>query len=261
MTLIDPAAVSDTLVLDARWNLSGPPGHEEYLAGHLPGAVWVDVEHDLAGPPGKGGRHPLPAAEVFIAAMRRAGVRNDRPVIVCDGGSTLGAARLWWLLRDLGHPDVWVLDGGFEAWQAAGLPVETGEVEVTPGDFSGEPGQMAQVEVADILAGDHTLVDVRTAERYAGHHEPVDPVAGHIPGALNVPAGGSLREGRFLPADELATHFELVPDDAVVYCGSGITAAQTVLALALAGRDDVALYPGSWSGWITDPNRPVVTRA
>lgn len=259
MTLIDPMSVGEALVLDARWNLSGPSGHEEYLAGHLPGAVWIDLDRDLAAPAGEGGRHPLPESEVFVAAMRRAGVRNERPVVVCDGGSTLGAARLWWLLRDHGHPDVWVLDGGFAAWQAAGRPVATGEVEVEPGDFSGEPGQLGQVTVDDILAEDLALVDVRTPERFAGHHEPVDPVAGHIPGAVNVPAGESFDRGRFRPADELAAHFEAVPDGAVIYCGSGVTAAQTVLALALAGRDDVALYPGSWSGWITDPTRPVAT--
>lgn len=264
MTLVSVAELADRigdgtapLVLDARWNLVGPDGHDDYRAGHIPGAVWVDLDRELAGPAGDGGRHPLPSSEVFVAAMQRVGVEPDAEVIVCDGGSTLGAARLWWLLLDHGHTRVRVLDGGFAAWQQAGKPVETGEVAPTPGSFVGAPGHLPRVGVDDLLDEARAIVDVRAPERFTGEREPIDPVAGHIPGAVNLPASESFDAGRFRPAAELADHFAVVPSGAAAYCGSGVTAAQTILALHLAGREDVALYPGSWSEWITDPARGV----
>lgn len=248
------------LVLDVRYNLMGPDGHQEYREGHVPGAVWVDLDAELAGAPGSGGRHPLPEPDVFVAAMRRVGLTNGTPVVVCDGGSLLGASRLWWLLCDHGHPDVRVLDGGFAAWRDAGLPLESGEAPVrATGDFVGEPGHLPRVDVAEVAAGERPLLDVRAPERFTGESEPVDPVAGHVPGAVNVPAAGSFRDGRFRPAAELAEHFATVPSGAAVYCGSGVTATQTLLAMAIAGRTDAVLYPGSWSEWITDPDRPVAT--
>lgn len=248
------------LVLDVRYNLLGPDGHQEYREGHVPGAVWVDLDAELAGPPGAGGRHPLPDPEVFVAAMQRVGLSNGAPVVTCDGGSQLGAARLWWLLRDYGHESVRVLDGGFPVWRDAGLPLESGESPVrAAGDFAGEPGHLPRVDVDQVAAGERLVVDVRAPERFAGESEPIDPVAGHIPGAVNVPAADSFAGGRFRAPAELVEHFAAVPSGAAISCGSGITATQTLLALEVAGRDDAVLYPGSWSEWITDPDRPVAT--
>lgn len=248
------------LVLDVRYNLMGPDGHQEYRDGHVPGAVWVDLDGELAGPPGERGRHPLPESAVFIAAMRRVGLSDGMPVVVCDGGSLLGAARLWWLLRDYGHESVRVLDGGFAAWRDAGLPLESGELPVrATGTFTGEPGHLPQITVSEAAAGERPLVDVRAAERFAGETEPVDPVAGHIPGAINMPAADSFQDGKFRPATELSDHFAEVPDGAAIYCGSGVTATQTLLAMEIAGRRDGALFAGSWSEWITDPERTVAT--
>jgi len=248
------------LVLDARYNLRGRDGHEEYRDGHVPGAIWVDMDHELAGPAGEQGRHPLPDPAVFEAAMRRVGLSGGRPVVVCDGGSTLGAARLWWMLRDAGHESVRVLDGGFAAWRAAGLSVATGDVEPgIAGDFTSRPGQRSRVDVADVAAGRCQVVDVRAPERYRGEVEPIDPVAGHIPGAVNLPAARSFADGRFRPAAELAELFADIPAGAAFSCGSGITAAQSLLAMEVAGRSDGALYPGSWSEWIADPSRPIAT--
>ena len=193
------------VLLDVRWNLAGPPGRPEYEAGHLPGAHWVDLEAELSGPvrDGAGGRHPLPDAAVLSAAMRRAGVSPGTDVVVYDARSSLAAARLWWLLLDAGHDRVQVLDGGFAAWAAAGEPVETGPDQPSePGTFVARPGHLPRVDAAAVLAaGDGLeLVDVRAAERYAGEVEPVDPVAGHIPGAVNRPSPGNQdADGRSCP--------------------------------------------------------------
>ena len=256
------------VVLDVRWRLGGPPGLEEYRAGHIPGAVFVDLDHDLAAPPGAGGRHPMPAAADFQAAMRRAGVRNDRPVIVYDGADSMAAGRAWWLLRYFGHPSVRVLDGGFRAWTRAGLAIESGDSApaAVPGDFTARPGHMPLLDAtgAAALARDGILLDARAAERYRGETEPVDPVAGHIPGAVSAPAADSLTpDGRFRSGDRLRAGFAalgVVPSGPPVgvYCGSGLLAAQQVLALRIAGIE-AALYPGSWSHWTLDPTRPIAT--
>jgi thiosulfate/3-mercaptopyruvate sulfurtransferase len=259
------------VLLDMRWRLGGPPGLAGYRAGHLPGAVFVDLDRDLSGPPGAGGRHPLPAAARFQAAMRRAGVRDGRDVVVYDEADAMAAARGWWLLRYFGHDRVQVLDGGYRAWVAAGQPVATGDGHGTPGDFTARPGGLPLLDAAGAagLARHGLLLDARAAERYRGDTEPVDPVAGHIPGAVSAPAGGSLGpDGRFLPPDRLRARFAalaarggvtaVAPAGVGVYCGSGVTAAHEVLALALAGQV-AALYAGSWSHWITDPGRPVAT--
>ena len=252
--------LDEVTVLDVRYRLGGPGGPEEFRAGHVPGAVYVDLDRDLAGPPGAGGRHPLPDTEVFVAAMRRAGVSDDVPVVVYDDWSGHAAARAWWLLRHHGHRDVRLLDGAWPAWQAAGAPVETGDASPAPGDFTGEPGSMPVVGADDVL-GVEVLVDARAPERYRGETEPVDPVAGHIPGAVNVPTSTNLDErGHFRSAPELREAYAAVGAVAVAevaaYCGSGVTAAHDVLAMEVAGIR-AALYPGSWSGWITDPERPV----
>ena len=254
------------LLADVRWNLGGPPGRPEYEAGHLPGAPWVDLEEELSSPPGAGGRHPLPSRPTFEQAMRRIGLNRGAPIVVYDGATSQAAARLWWLLTDAGHLRVQVLDGGFAAWRAAGLPVETGSVgQVDAGDFVAEPGQRAQLDGPGIVArlADRSIrvVDVRAPERYSGAAEPIDPVAGHIPGAVNLPSTGNhTADGRFLPADAIAGRYREagVAAGAVLYCGSGVTAAQSLLALESAGLT-AAIYPGSWSDWITDPNRPVAT--
>jgi len=274
-------------LLDVRWKLGGPPSLPDYRAGHIPGAVFVDFEHAFSGPPGKGGRHPLPDPAELQLAMRAAGVRGDRPVVVYDYGDGLAAARAWWTLRWAGHEDVRVLDGGFAAWVAAGGPIvseppepaqatdsgggqgaaagggqgaaadgdTTAEaLETGEGDFVVRPGGMPvlDAEGAAALAERGSLLDARAPERFRGETEPIDPVAGHIPGARNLPyaqlvnADGTLRDAVGFPEGEVGA-----------YCGSGITAAHTVLALHHAGREDAALYVGSWSEWITDPGRPI----
>ena len=255
-------ALDEVTLLDVRYATSGPSGVEEHRRGHLPGAVHVDLDRDLAGAPGAGGRHPLPDPAAFEQAMRRVGVSRDRPVVVYDDWGARAAARAWWLLRFCGHPDVRVLDGGLGAWTAAGGPLQTGDVAPAPGDFVAQPGQLPVVEAADVPQVG-VLIDARAPERYRGEVEPIDPVAGHIPGAVNVPTTSNLQpDGRFRSCDELAEVYRSVGAvagaDVAAYCGSGVTAAHDVLALELAGVR-AALYPGSWSEWVTDPDRPVAT--
>jgi len=255
----------EPVVLDVRWRLVGPRGSADYRESHLPGAVYVDLDADLCGPPGAGGRHPLPDPAALQAVLRRAGVSADRPVVVYDLGDGTAAARAWWTLRWAGLTDVAVLDGGWAAWTAAGLPV-TAEVPVPkPSDLVVQPGGMPVLDAAAAaaVASDGVLLDVRAPERYRGETEPIDPVAGHIPGAVNLPTGVHLGPGGLLrTAGELRARFEAagVRDGVPVgaYCGSGVTAAHTVLALTVAGHTP-ALYVGSWSDWITDPSRPIAT--
>jgi thiosulfate/3-mercaptopyruvate sulfurtransferase len=268
------------VLLDVRWwpgrkpGPDGPPGLAAYRAGHLPGAVFVDLDRDLAAAPGAGGRHPLPETAAFQLAMRRAGVSDRRDVVVYDDADATAAARGWWLLRYFGHTRVRVADGGYRAWVAAGHPVATGdEAAPAPGDFTARPGGMPLLDAAGAaeLARRGVLLDARAAERYCGDTEPFDPVAGHIPGAVSAPTVANvLGDGRFLPGAALRARFGALGvtapghDDggttAAVgaYCGSGVTAAHEVLALAVAGRP-AALYVGSWSHWVTDPGRPVAT--
>ena len=270
--LISPEELRDDLgrwtVLDVRWQLGRTDGREQHEAGHVPGAAFVDLETDLADPPGPRGRHPLPDTDRFVGAMQRCGVGDDRPVVVYDDVSGTAAARAWWLLRHHGHPEVRLLDGGWSWWRKVGGPVETGAVAPPYGDFTARPGGMPVVDAAGAarLARDGILVDARAPERFRGEVEPVDPVAGHVPGAVNVPTARNLvaegeRAGRFRSRDELAGeyHLALAPGTAVgAYCGSGVTAAHDVLALELLGVT-AALYAGSWSEWVTDPSRPVST--
>jgi thiosulfate/3-mercaptopyruvate sulfurtransferase len=252
-------------ILDVRWQLSTGSQPDLYASGHIPGAVFVDLDRDLSAPPGPGGRHPLPAAESFERAMRAAGVMNDGPVVVYDDANGLPAARAWWLLRYFGHAEVALLDGGLEAWLAAGRALAEGdETPAHPGDFAARPGAMPVIDAgrAGQLAADGVLIDARAPERYRGETEPMDPVAGHIPGARNWPMARTLDSaGRVLAQAQLAEEMKGLVGGAEVgaYCGSGITAAHTVLALELAGVSGAALYPGSWSEWVTDPSRPVAT--
>lgn len=268
--LITPRRLAEldepVVLLDVRWQLGGPPGRDEFLRGHIPGASYVDLETDLADPPGTGGRHPLPDPARFAEAMRRCGVRADTPVVAYDAVAGTSAARCWWLLRYHGHRRVKVLDGGWQAWLEDIGTVEEGPTSVEPGDFEAQPGGMPVLDAdgAAKVAHEGTLVDARAAERFRGEVEPIDPVAGHIPGAVNVPTALNLEQpgGRFKHARELTAAYELAgvrPGRPIgVYCGSGVTAAHDVLALEALGLD-AALYPGSWSEWVHDGSRPVAT--
>jgi thiosulfate/3-mercaptopyruvate sulfurtransferase len=263
-------ATGSLTLLDVRWRLGGPPGRELYDAGHIPGAAFVDLDKDLAAAPGPGGRHPLPAAADFERAMYQAGVRDGRPVVVYDDADSTAAARAWWLLRYFGHPSVRVLDGGFRAWTAGGYPVVTtgaGRPVTEPGRFTARPGQLGLLDAggAASAARSGLLLDARAVGRYRGESEHVDPVAGHIPGAVSAPTAENVNlDGTFRPAPDLAARFTALGAaggrPVAAYCGSGVTAAHEVLALALAGIP-AALYVGSWSNWITDPARPVAAGA
>jgi thiosulfate/3-mercaptopyruvate sulfurtransferase len=263
--------------LDVRWKLGRDDGYEQFLAGHVPGAAYVDLENDLADPPRTGrtttggasaARHPLPDPDRFAAVMRRCGVGTDRPVVVYDDVSGTSATRAWWLLRHHGHPDVRVLDGGWSSWVGAGGPVEQGVTSPEPGDFTAEPGVLPVLDAAAAarVAGEGVLLDARSPERYRGEVEPVDPVAGHIPGAVNVPSGRNLTGvgpgARFRTVEELRQLYRQAgvgaDTEVGVYCGSGVTATHDVFALHLLG-EAAALYPGSWSEWVGDESRPVET--
>lgn len=264
----DLAGARPPVLLDVRWQLTAaraagePPfdGRAEYETGHLPGAVYVDLDRELASAPGEGGRHPLPDLARFGAVMRRAGVSAATPVVVYDGGQGWAAARAWWLLRWSGHPDVRVLDGGLPSWEG---PLEKSVPAPAEGDFVPEPGAtgLLDADAAAALARSGVLLDARAGERYRGEVEPIDPVAGHIPGAVSAPTTENVgADGRFLPAGELRERFEGLGvrqgSRVGVYCGSGVSAAHEVLALAAAGIP-AELYVGSWSEWSSDPGRPV----
>ncbi|MER6473990.1 sulfurtransferase [Streptomyces collinus] len=264
----DLAGQAPPVLLDVRWQLStakaaGAPafdGRAEYAAGHLPGAVFVDLDRELASAAGEHGRHPLPDLAEFGAAMRRAGVSSGRPVVVYDGGQGWAAARAWWLLRWTGHPDVRVLDGGLPSWRGE---LSTEPVTPAEGDFEPAPAAagLLDADAAAALARSGVLLDARAGERYRGEVEPIDRVGGHIPGAVSAPTTENVGpDGRFLPAADLRDRFKAlgVSEDAPVgvYCGSGVSAAHEVLALAVAGLP-AALYVGSWSEWSADPARPV----
>ncbi|MFK4102538.1 sulfurtransferase [Streptomyces sp. NPDC019531] len=264
------AGPNPPVLLDVRWQLSvakaagEPPfdGRAEYAAGHIPGAVYVDLDRELAGPAGTGGRHPLPDLAEFGAAMRRAGVSAGTPVVVYDGGQGWAAARAWWLLRWTGHPDVRVLDGGLTSWEGRLQSSLPGSARAE-GDFEPVPGAtgLLDADEAAALARAGVLLDARAGERYRGEVEPIDRVGGHIPGAWSAPTTDNVGpDGRFLPAEELNARFKALgaTDDSEVgvYCGSGVSGAHEVLALAVAGIP-AALYVGSWSEWSSDPARPV----
>lgn len=263
----DPRSI---VLVDVQWNLTtaaGPPGRDLYAAAHLPGAHHVDLDAELAGPPGAAGRHPLPQAHSVAAAAQRCGADNDSRIVVYDQGPSHAAARAWWVLRYFGATDVRVLDGGLAAWRAAGGPVTSELPDPGDGRFDAHAGGMPVVDAdgAAEVARDGILLDARAGERFRGENEPIDPVAGHIPGAVSAPTTDHLDpDGCFLDADRLRDLFSrkgLRTDRPVAaYCGSGVTAAHTVLALHEIGIE-AALYPGSWSEWVTDPSRPVASGA
>jgi thiosulfate/3-mercaptopyruvate sulfurtransferase len=251
------------VLLDVRWQLGDTQGHAKYLAGHVPGAVYVDLDTELAAPASAAaGRHPLPDLADLQAAARAWGISEGDRVVAYDAVGNTAAARAWWLLRWAGIAEVTLLDGGYPAWVAAGRAVETGERKPEPGDVVLTAGGMPVTDAdgAAELAHTGVLLDARATERYLGRVEPVDPRAGHIPGARSLPTGGNLDEsGHFLPVEALRERFAATEGTTVgVYCGSGVTASHQVFALELAGIPAV-LYPGSWSQWSNDPERPVAT--
>ena len=256
------------VLIDVQWNLtatSGPSGRDRYAAAHLPGAHHVDLDAELAGPPGPAGRHPLPQAHAVAAAAARCGAGADSRIVVYDQGPSYAAARAWWVLRYFGACDVRVLDGGLTAWRSVGGPVTSEVPEPSAGTFEAHAGGMSLVTAAEAaqVATDGVLLDARAAERFRGETEPIDPVAGHIPGAVSAPTADNLAtDDRFLAADTLRELFSRKGvrrhGPVAAYCGSGVTAAHEVLALHEAGID-AALYVGSWSEWVTDPSRPVAT--
>jgi thiosulfate/3-mercaptopyruvate sulfurtransferase len=253
------------VLLDVRWALGDDRGREKYLGGHLPGAVFVDLETELADPPTAAeGRHPLPSLQRLQSSTRRWGIRAGDAVVAYDATGGMAAARVWWLLRWGGLSDVRLLDGGLDAWVAAGGGLEVGDVVPEPGDVTLTGGGMPVLSMDDAAAlpsSGGVLLDARAGERYRGEAEPIDPRAGHVPGALSAPTTENLgSDGRFRSAAELRERFAALgaaPGATVgVYCGSGVTAAHEVAALAEAGID-AALWPGSWSQWSHDPDRPV----
>ncbi len=257
-----------TVLLDVRWALGDPHGREHYLEGHLPGAVFVDLATELAGPADSSrGRHPLPPLEQFQRSARAWGIRGGDVVVAYDNTGNLAAARLWWMLRNAGFPSVFLLDGGLAAGRAEGLDLESGDPVVEAGDVVLADGAMPVIGAGEAAAwsGRGLLLDARAGERYRGEVEPVDPRAGHIPGAVSAPTTGNLApDGRFLPADRLRERFTGLGVQAdlptAVYCGSGVTAAHEVAALEIAGFP-AALYPGSFSEWSNNPSNDVVTGA
>ena len=246
-------------ILDVRWQLTEPDGSAAYEGGHLPGAVYVSLDDDLTdhGVPGRG-RHPLPSGAAVAAAARRWGIRNDDAVVVYDDWNRAGSARAWWVLRAAGLADVRILDGGLAAWrgdlESGVVTPEPGDVTVTHGDLYA--GAMPTLTADEAAALGPRLADARAPERFRGEVEPVDPVAGHVPGAVNVPSTSLLDgDGAFRPTAELV---DALGDTAGAYCGSGVTAAVAVAALAVLGVE-AALFPGSWSQWSGEPSRPVAT--
>ncbi len=260
------------VVADVRWYLKGKRGVDAYDRGHLPGAHFLDVDRDLSSAPGPGrpGRHPLPTADAFAAVLARIGVSADSIVVAYDDAGGAQAARLWWLLRYFAHDLGRVLDGGIQAWEASGRPLETKSPEAKPSaPLRLTPESAMVVDKARVRAmserGEGLLLDARAPERYQGKVEPIDARPGHIPGAKSAPFAANLTApgGAFLSKDELARNYGALGVETtlpvVVYCGSGVTACHDLLALAVTGRDDALLYEGSWSEWAGDPALPAKT--
>ena len=278
-TLIQPLELRANLadprwvLLDCRFDLANPgAGRLAWQAGHLPGAQYAHLDHDLSAPVGAAsGRHPLPDAEVLAGRLGQWGIGNDSQVIAYDAANGAHAARLWWLLRWVGHTDVAVLDGGFAAWQRAQLPVDADVPKRPARQFVAQVRSAAWLTTAavaeSLVRGDIALIDARSADRFAGQNETIDPVAGHVPGARNHPFATNLdADNRFLPAPELRRRWSRTlggapSAQAVCMCGSGVTACHDLLALEIAGLGGARLYAGSWSEWIRDPSRPIATGA
>jgi thiosulfate/3-mercaptopyruvate sulfurtransferase len=261
--LSDPRLV----VFDCRHDLMKPgAGAQAYAQSHIPGARFADTDHDLAGPKnGRNGRHPLPDPNVFMEWLGHNGVDADKQVVAYDNVGSASAARLWWMLLWVGHSRVAVLDGGWEAWLDAQLPVTADLPAITPARFSGVPTQTwvgVEEVLRNISSHEMVVVDARAPDRYKGLTEPIDPVAGHIPGARNRVYKENLRNGRFKSPEELRQEFDAllpgIPPERIVHqCGSGVSACHNLLAMEIAGLRGSRLYPGSWSEWVADSTRPV----
>lgn len=255
--------LDDVVVVDVRWYLDGRSGHKAYLEGHIPGAVFADLDTDLSDPPGPQGRHPLPSPEDFAVAMGRLGIGDDTSVVAYDDAGGMVAARLWWMLDSLGRSAA-VLDGGIQAW---GGPLETTRTTPEPADFTPQPWPRERFVTADEVDArrpEAALLDARSAERHAGVENAIDPRFGHIPGAVSAPfAGNTDDSGRFRPREELEERFAAMGVDehteVIAYCGSGVSACSNLLALRLTGVHHTKLYVGSWSEWGADESRPLET--
>jgi thiosulfate/3-mercaptopyruvate sulfurtransferase len=270
MTLISAHELAERLnddapigLCDVRFNLADfDQGRREYDAGHLPGAVVVDLHHDLAGGPG-GGRHPLPTVASFVDLIGGMGISPGTMVVAYDSAGGGVASRLWWMLRSIGHSQVAVLDGGLPAWVDAGFQLSTDVYRPIPITYPTRPAWtgIADVDtVAESLEVGGVVIDARAPDRFRGEDEPIDPRAGHIPGAINRFHRDNLAaDGTHLPVAELAARFADVGSRPIVYCGSGVTACHDLLALSLVGVNQARLYPGSWSEWSSDPDRPAAT--
>ncbi|MCU1716259.1 sulfurtransferase [Pseudomonas sp. 5P_3.1_Bac2] len=263
----------DLIILDCRFALEDPHyGQRSYAEGHIPGAQFADLDRDLSGPIEKGvtGRHPLPNPEQLLKRLQAWGINQHSNVVLYDDGATAFAARAWWLLTWLGKRDgVYLLDGGIKAWRDAGGALTQDEPTVQPGNFVGTPDNSLLISASELQARLHdaqlTLLDARGLARFKGEVEPIDPVAGHIPGAKCTLFSDNLdSNGHFLDAERLRKRFagqisQRPADQVVAYCGSGVTACHNLFALSLAGYPLAKLYAGSWSEWINDPSRPVAT--
>lgn len=261
------AAHPDLRIVDLRWSLAGPPGHELYAAGHIPGAIFLDLDHDISAPRGVGpGRHPIPEPTRLEQVLSERGIGDGHAVVAYDDAGGTVASRLWWLYEHFGHTGTAaILDGGIPAWTDAGGVLTTAAPDHAPATWTARAPRADDVVDAAIvdarrLDPDTLLLDVRAPERYRGEVEPIDPRAGHIPGAVSAPTAGTLRaDGRLLPAEVLARRFHALGATngrhVIVACGSGVNATQTILAMRLAGMD-AQLYEGSWSDWSSDPTRP-----
>ena len=256
------------IIVDSRHDLlNATYGREAYAAWHLPGAIFLSIDDDLStAKNGRNGRHPWPSVDVFTATLARKGIGNADTVVVYDDGNAMYAGRLWWMLRWLGHDAVFVLDGGFAQWRSEGRAIDTAHHERVATTFQPRPQPEriidAEATLAAIADPSRRILDARAPERYRGEVEPVDPVAGHIPGALNRPFALNQDGGVFKPADELRREFEVLlagraPSQLIHQCGSGVSACANLLAMEHAGLHGSRLYTGSWSEWCADPSRPV----
>ncbi|MDE0631204.1 MAG: sulfurtransferase [Caldilineaceae bacterium] len=264
----DDSDTSNLRIVDCRFDLGDTEaGRRAYIHSHIPGAAYAHLDEDMSGTilPGRTGRHPLPDPYEFALTLARLGISNHSQVVLYDASGGSMASRMWWMLRWVGHEAAAVLDGGWDAWTAAGLPTCSGEESSQPGSFSASPRPELVVDAAEMLAktasGGALVIDARAVDRFRGENETHDPIGGHIPGASNLPHTGNLHDGLFRDPAELAARFsELMgnrpPSEVIFYCGSGVSACHNALALEHAGIGEARLYPGSWSDWITDPARP-----
>jgi len=256
----------DWAIIDARFYLPEPDkGEADYIEAHIPRAVYAHLDRDLSGPvTGTNGRHPLPSVEQMVDRFSKWGIGDDVQVVVYDAAGGQIASRLWWMLRYLGHDAVAVLDGGLAVFAGE---LRAGREERAPREFTPRVQAAMRIDIDSVARHhrDHLLIDARAGERFRGENETLDPVAGHIPGAKNLPCASNLdAEGRFIPAGELRAHFDAVVEgrnatEVVSYCGSGVTACHNLLAMEVAGIRGARLYPGSWSEWCADQSRPIET--